>query len=413
MARFGSVGGAFQRAARAVAAWWPLTSTGAAFAALAAAAAAWGVARRDHVALAAGVTAGVTLLAAGALVGLTAWRLRRIGAPQVRALLEGRPTQTGRMDTVPAWIPLVEVAWRWASPAAAVTRGPGGEEVVTAARRGEAAGVRRIFRVRDALGLLDVEVDRTSPGPVRVSPDLGALAAVPHWVGWARGDALAHPEGPPDGDPYDMRPYVPGDPIRMVLWKVYARQRTLVVRTPERAVSPADDVALWLVAGPTDDAAAAASLLMAQQQGRRTWKLGADGVPVRATDRGAAEALILASADATAEEQGAGLAGFLAELPAGRQLVVFAPAAPGPWVERVVEALRGARARATVVLCADRLAPARQPAWWAEGASSSDGAAEARALLARFAGLGVGAHLVDRADGRSASSDALLSRRSA
>ena len=78
-----------------------------------------------------------------------------------------------------------------------------------------------------------------------------------------------------------------------------------------------------------------------------------------------------------------------------------------------MEALHGARERSSVVLCADELAPAQQPAWWVEATASSDRAAEARALLARFSGLGVGAHLVDRRDGRSASASALQARWSA
>ena len=57
-------------------------------------------------------------------------------------------------------------------------------------------------------------------------------------AGRASGDAVSHPAGRQEGELIEMRRYGPGDPLRHVLWKTYARTRRLLVRMHERAISP-------------------------------------------------------------------------------------------------------------------------------------------------------------------------------
>src|SRR5207302_1043248 len=67
---------------------------------------------------------------------------------------------------------------------------------------------------------------------------------------------MEHPRGKPDGELIEMRSYAPGDPMRMILWKVYARTGQLLVREPERAVARCQKSLVYFVAGSGDSASA-------------------------------------------------------------------------------------------------------------------------------------------------------------
>lgn len=62
------------------------------------------------------------------------------------------------------------------------------------------------------------------------------------------------------GDLFDIRGYQPGDSLKRVLWKVYARSGNVVVRQPEPAIVPEGEVAIFVAAHSEDDNVAAAAL---------------------------------------------------------------------------------------------------------------------------------------------------------
>ncbi|MBQ9394984.1 MAG: DUF58 domain-containing protein, partial [Proteobacteria bacterium] len=70
------------------------------------------------------------------------------------------------------------------------------------------------------------------------------------------GDGFSHPEGDPRGELIEMRRYQAGDPLRLVLWKVFARSRKLVVRAPEPAIVEEKDMFIYFVSGGEDEASA-------------------------------------------------------------------------------------------------------------------------------------------------------------
>ncbi len=78
----------------------------------------------------------------------------------------------------------------------------------------------------------------------------------------------------------EIRRYAPGDPVRHILWKVYARTRQLNVRVPERAIDRSRRTISYLLAGPEDEAAAAVARVALEQNllGER-WLFAADGSP--------------------------------------------------------------------------------------------------------------------------------------
>ncbi|MEM1417928.1 MAG: DUF58 domain-containing protein [Myxococcota bacterium] len=278
------------------------------------------------------------------------------------ALETGFATETGFSLPFFRWVPLLETRWTWVEPAAvteAVPRLGARRERVTFARRGEHAGIVRVARVGDVFGLARVAWRRASDRPVSVAPHAGALGALPVLRSLAGGDAIPHPMGIDEGDRMELRRYAPGDPARFIHWKIFGRTRKLVVRMPERALSPARRNAAYLVAGEGDEASAGAARV-ALRSGvlGDDWAFGADGTPGALTDLASAEAAVIRSGgEAAREEGGRALRAFLAEVerrgPA--TALIFVPARPGPWTERLGALLRERRGRARVVLAVDGL----------------------------------------------------------
>lgn len=370
----------------------------------------------------------VLLVVGGAFVGLTALGLVAVVGTSVGLWLHlrgrgsgGEPVEvecgfahrTGFSLGGVRWVPLVDVSWTWVEPPVElrieVERGRLVEEVV-GTRRGMVAGVARRIEVRDVLGLCAVAWVARDARPLRFVPTMGALRNLEVIRGMAAGEDLPHPEAPAEGGPFDMRPYAAGDPIRFVLWKVFAKTRDLVVRTPERALAPARQTAAYLVTGHADEAAAGAARLAVTAGALGSgWTLGADGCPEPAKTAAGAVELLTRSAATPEARGGADLAEFIGHH-AGRasaRLVVFVPGRPGPWVPSVAAAVREHGERLELVICVDGIVRA-PPRRWAEalGRGRARGGAEAtratvdelRAVLQALRGAKI--TVVDRRAGR-------------
>ncbi len=79
-------------------------------------------------------------------------------------------------------------------------------------------------------------------------PGKAAVSRLPLSEQFRPGEGIGNPLGPAHGDPVDIRRYVPGDPLKLVNWKIFARLGELTVRTPERPVSPFITTLAYLVA---------------------------------------------------------------------------------------------------------------------------------------------------------------------
>ena len=126
------------------------------------------------------------------------------------------------------------------------------EHVLTAPQ----AGIVRRIEISDAFGLAKVALRATEERAVRSLPSVGALKQMSVVRSIASGEDMPFPGGQPEGERADLRRYVPGDPVRFVLWKVFAKSRQLVVRTPEQAISPARQTYAYVVAAEADEPAA-------------------------------------------------------------------------------------------------------------------------------------------------------------
>lgn len=333
-----------------------------------------GLKRLDFVVLVLG-GAATALVALSTLATLVAAALLRWRPParDARDSIEGECelwTRTGYAQWRRRWLPLVSVQWSWLEPDAEVKllgKGPRAEEWVRVRRRGIHARVVRRFDVGDLLGFTRICFERADERKVRFVPHTGLLDRIEVVRGVAGGEDFAHPEGPAEGSPYDLRPYVPGDPLRFVLWKVFARTRTLVVRTPERALSPARHAVAYLVTDASDEPAAGAAR-MAVDAGAlgRDWVLGTDGSDQDADDPRSALDLLARSAHAGSSASGRDLAPFLGRVsPTGEhRAVIFVPSRMGPWVDRVLSAFNGRGGEIEFVVCTDGISEPVEGPWW-------------------------------------------------
>ncbi len=286
--------------------------------------------------------------------------------PQARA---GLPWRSGFVGPGVGWLPLLRVRWAWLGPPESTVslarRGARLAEEVTFHQRWPLATRRRRVVVEDVFGLARVSWEagqrrelQVLPAPVRAD-----LTTLRHRVS---GDGVSHPLGRAVGDRVDLRAYQPGDPVRHLLWKVFARNRRLVVRTPERALVPARRTLAYLVHGE-DDEATAGLALQALQAGAlgSSWRFGADGSPEPTEELGPAVAAIVGSA-AAGPASAAHLDAFLERASEGvaQPLVLFIPPTPGTWLPGVLATLRRRRLQATVVIGARRTRAAlERPRW--------------------------------------------------
>ncbi len=343
------------------------------------------------------------------------------GAPLT--LTTGFPVKTGFTMRSLWFVPLVTVEWTWETPDAEVrtdTEKGRRREWIAPRRRALVDHVVRRFTVRDAWGLAHVSFVRSEPRSVRVVPSVGALRNVPVVRAMAGGDDFYDPLGAPQGDRADMRAYGPGDPVRLILWKVYAKSRNLVVRTPEKARSPTQKTVAYVVSGPGDEPAAGAARAAVQNGALGvSWRLGADGCDHDATSADAAEELFARSGNFDPARGGEGLVEFLARAAAdnGRhgmsRAVLFVPALPGPWLEKVVAAARaqkgttGSPSGVEILVCTDGIVNEAPRSFWARlltAAPPFDAARAAQRELTKVTDALGAAHvpvsLVDRASGR-------------
>lgn len=260
------------------------------------------------------------------------------------------------------FFPLIDVSWVWESPSgfSVQLERQRGEilERVEAFERGRATEVRRRFVIEDAFGLARIELTRTEARSIEVLPFTGKLGAAPMLRSHAGGEELPHPFGSPDGDRVDMRHYVPGDPLKLALWKIFARTGELMVRVPERAISPSWRIVAYLPAAELDEpAAAAARVAITTGLFGEGWRFSADGADRIADDRHSAEACVVASRSARGTPSGdaAGLASFCAAASESQRtrLILFLPARPGPWMGPVLEAVRRWSGAVTCVVATD------------------------------------------------------------
>lgn len=289
---------------------------------------------------------------------------RAAGLPE--SLTVGVPHETAFRCPRLRFVPFLQLGFTWETPdgVEVETRPDGGAwtEVVTPRERGRFEALVRRFTLRDIFGFAEVRFRRTWSSPFRIQPVPGR-ADVTLAIRRATDDGYSHPSGQPLGELVEMRRYAPGDPMRHVLWKVFARSRRLMVREPERAIAPKPAMVGFFVAGKQDEASASTARLFLEQG-----LLGADFVfaaegAARPTSS-VPEAIEQVIESRGFRDSGAdSLAPLLRTVDRGRldNLVVFAPGADGPWIDKLVSASRRLPMPPVVVMTVDGQLDTKRP----------------------------------------------------
>ncbi|MFH1131141.1 MAG: DUF58 domain-containing protein [Pseudomonadota bacterium] len=164
--------------------------------------------------------------------------------------------------------PMIQIGLQWETPTNVTVfmeqTNDKFHEIVTPSQRGNFPVLRRCFFVSDIFGLARFAVYHQENHPVNIKPSKTPVSKhlLTHL---ARGDAFSHPAGPVEGELLDIRSYSHGDPMRRLLWKAFARTRQLLVRTPERAITPSPSTAAYFVAGDNDESTASAARFFVEE----------------------------------------------------------------------------------------------------------------------------------------------------
>jgi hypothetical protein len=356
----------------------------------------------------------LTLLSSLAVGGAALYLHRRIEDDGVgfRRLEAGSPIRTGFSAPALEFLPLVRLHWEWIEPAGVDCRlrlrNHRLLEEVVARRRCQVAGIRRRITVFDAFGLAQITWQHSAPTPLVTLPNIGRLRRMPVLQSLAAAEGIPYPSGTPEGDRMEIRRYVPGDSMRHILWKIYARTRQLNVRTPERSIDPSKKTVAYLLAGESDEAAAAAARV-ALENGLLglSWTFGADGTDTP-TDSLEEALVAIARSGSLPERHASGLHSFLhhSEVAGEMHCIVFASSRRGPWTDEALDAGRRFTGTLTFVLGTDGVVEQRPVPLWkrvlffdqpVEGPTAQ----ELQALVRTLSSAGHPVLVVDRHTGRA------------
>ena len=383
----------------------------------------------DLVALTVGL-AGLGLVCSAGLAagGYAIWlraRLRALPESVLPVYAEvGSPINTGFALPLPRWLPVVALEWRWQAPpnvdCRVFVRDGQVIENVRLLRRCEVAGVCRRIEVRDVFRFWRIIWHRNEQVAVTGLPGLGALRRIGAVHSLSGGEYLPHPEGAYEGDRIEIRRYAPGDPVRNILWKAFARTRDLYVRTPEQSIADSKRTLAYLVVGDGDEPAAAA-LRLAVQSGAlgEDWTVGADGVEETAETLPLVLSLIARSGNEDASDRASGLEAFLRVSSRGStRCIVFAPAGDETWLDTALAAVANWPGTRFVLAADGVVTPGVSPLWQrallVRSVQSGVRSKTLSEVVARITAAGHSAIFVDRASGKVAGEDRLVpTRRSA
>ncbi|MFA5624044.1 MAG: DUF58 domain-containing protein [Bradymonadales bacterium] len=214
-------------------------------------------------------------------VGSVTWQKNR------RQILAGEYDAEGEIWTGfkifrPFFMPLVEFELAWYEPVGMKSRWEGRgmwlEEIIEPQSRGQYSSLVRSMRISDIFGLCVIQLYWKQDAQLIVKPApalMGEFAIIDE----SSGDGYSHPKGAARGELVEMRRYQAGDPLRLVLWRVFARNRELLVRAPEIAIVEHKDLFVYFVAGKDDDASAslARDFLEKNTSQSDNFVFGADG----------------------------------------------------------------------------------------------------------------------------------------
>ncbi|MEX2469174.1 MAG: DUF58 domain-containing protein [Pseudohongiellaceae bacterium] len=283
----------------------------------------------------------------------------------------GFPNESGFTLTELKWLPLIRLSWEIEFPDHIQTRVRHGagrvlEEEIIPERRCLTQELRRRFTVADVLGLCRYSWHQSQRADCCVLPRIHSLKSLPLLRSLTAEDGIPNPGGEPEGDRMEIRRYAPGDSVRNIMWKVYARTRQLNVRLPERSVMHSQRTLAYLLSSPRDEAAAAVAR-MALERGAlgEIWQFGADGSAEPCSELQPALRAV-AGSRALQGRHPYGLDDFLAQTgaPKGVHCILFAAAERADWLPRLRATIAGLSGQVSLVLATDGVDEESRPSFW-------------------------------------------------
>lgn len=305
-------------------------------------------------------------------------RVQKVLSPSLEKRLDssfnveaGYPNETGFSLPALGLFPLVKLDWYIETPGAIETRlrpendGSMVEEIVPH-KRFLCESVTRLFTVSDVLGFSRYSWRQQQTVNARALPKIDATKQLPLLRSMTAEDGIPNPSGDPDGDRMEIRPYAPGDSVRDIMWKVFARSRQLNVRLAEKSVFNSKRTIAYLLSSDNDEAAAATARVAIESQAfGEDWAFGADGTETPCIT-------IPFALDAVARSRPLsnpfeyGLDRFL-EQAAGQSkahCIVFAAAEVAPWSEKLKKTIARFPGQFSLVLATDGFKSQTNTQWW-------------------------------------------------
>ncbi len=121
--------------------------------------------------------------------------------------------------------------------------------------RGRYTSVEHLVTVRDLFGMFAITFPHTTTFFAEIKPATSHFESI-QLSARTSGEGYSYPAGEAKGELVEMRRYQAGDPLRYVLWRVFARSRKLLVRAPEPAIVEEQEMFVYFIASQNDEPSA-------------------------------------------------------------------------------------------------------------------------------------------------------------
>lgn len=331
----------------------------------------------------------------------------------------GFPNESG--FTLPALtlLPLTRLNWQITHPDYINTQvdliaGKTMRESIIPEKRCFTNKIVRQFSVSDVLGFCRFTWYQEQEATLQALPQTNSVKQLPLLKSLTAEDGIPNPAGEPEGDRMEIRPYAPGDSVKNIMWKVFARNRQLNVRLPENSVFHSNRTVAYLLSGTSDEAAAAIARIALESGALGDdWEFGADGTTESCTNL--VDALqSLARSRALEQPHSYGLDQFLERSAGsgGAHCIVFASAEAGSWLAPLKRTISHFPGQFSLILATDGMEEESERRWWRKLTHRQDKAAASvdsetsslnkiKGLLTDIGQLVESTLVVDRATGLS------------
>lgn len=164
----------------------------------------------------------------------------------------------------------------------------------------------------------------------------------------------------------EIRPYAPGDSVKNIMWKVFARNRQLNVRLPENSVFHSNRTVAYLLSSPNDEAASAIARIAIESGALgEDWEFGADGTAESSNN--IADALRAVSRSRALEDPYSyGLDDFLNRSTArgSAHCIVFAEAEQAKWLLPLKRTISHYSGQFSLILATDGMEEQLPASFW-------------------------------------------------